>query len=223
MTDRPFSEIAWQTVAPTRAAIERLPFVTGLVAGTLERATFEHYLTQDALYLAEYARALASCAAQSSTGDDLVFWAEAARDCIVVERQLHDTHVGDVSGVEASPTCVAYTGHLHSLVTAGCYPALAAGVLPCFWIYEDVGRAMLAKAGDLDGHPYGDWITTYADEDFAQATRVAIEIVDRLAAENSPRVRERMLAAFVRAARFEYLFWDAADRRETWPVPVHRH
>lgn len=218
MTQRPFSEHAWQTIAAVRSGIEDLPFVRDLAGGTLDRAKFDYYMTQDALYLAEYARALAACAAQSTTGEDLVFWAESARDCIVVERALHDSHVGDVSDREASPTCVAYTGHLHSLVSAGCYPALAAGVLPCFWIYEDVGRALVASAGDLSVHPYGDWIATYVDESFAQATRTAIGTVDRLAAGSSAEVRQRMLTAFERAARFEYLFWDAAERLESWPI-----
>ncbi|GMA38189.1 TenA family protein [Mobilicoccus caccae] len=213
-----FTQTAWTHIEGIRAGIDALPFVTELADGTLDRARFDHYMAQDALYLFEYGRTLAACATQSSTSDDLIFWAAAARETIVVERVLHEAHVGDMTATEPSPTCVAYTGFLSSLVAGGCYPVLAAGVLPCFWIYKDVGDRLLEAAGDLEQHAYGDWIATYADEDFAESTRQAIAIVDRLADESSPQVRERMLAAFGRAAQFEWMFWDAAHRRETWPI-----
>lgn len=213
-----FSETAWQAIAPIRSAIDELPFVTELADGTLDQARFDYYMAQDALYLAEYGRVLAACAAQSSTGDDLVFWSESARDSIIVERQLHESHVADLTAGEPSPTCTAYTSYLLSLTAGGSYPVVAAGVLPCFWIYKDVGDALLAKAGDLAAHPYGDWIGTYADDSFAEATTRAIGIVDRLAEGSTDRIRARMLTAFRRASQFEWMFWDAAHRMETWPV-----
>ncbi len=215
-----FSEVAWERIGPIRAAIDALPFVAGLRDGTLSGDRFAYYMTQDALYLADYGRALAACAAQATDADDLVFWAESARQTVVVERELHAAHVerglGDLG--EASPTCTAYTSYLLALSTQGCYPALAAGVLPCFWIYDDVGTRLKAAVGDLAGHPYGDWIAAYGDPDFADATRRAREVVDRLARAADPAVRARMETAFVRAAQYEWMFWDAAWRRETWPI-----
>ncbi|WP_052466188.1 TenA family protein [Mobilicoccus massiliensis] len=212
-----FSQTLWSEIAPIRKAIDDLPFVRQLADGSLARERFDYYMGQDALYLADYARALAACAAQSTTSDDLVFWAGAARDCIIVERQLHDSHV-DHTRLERSATCTAYVSYLNALAAGGSYPVLAAGLLPCFWIYEDVGNDLLAAAGDLEKHPYGDWIATYADEQFAEDTRAARAIVDRLAEENSESVRARMLEAFRHASRFEWMFWDAPDRMETWPI-----
>ncbi|MDO5629655.1 MAG: TenA family protein [Mobilicoccus sp.] len=213
-----FSDTAWTAIAPIRSAIDELPFVTELLDGSLDKARFDYYMGQDALYLFDFGRALAGCALQSRTSDDLVFWSKAAMDTIVVERALHETHVPDHVDLEKSPTCAAYTGYLTSLVQAGSYAELVAGVLPCFWIYKDVGDAMLAKAGDLENHAYGDWIGTYADDEFAESTRQAIAIMDRLADEATPATRERMLEAFRRASQFEWMFWDAAHRQETWPV-----
>ena len=213
-----FTDDAWARIEPIRTRIEELPFVVALRDGSLERETFAYYMAQDALYLAEYGRALAAAAAQSTTGDDLVFWAEAARTTIVVERELHASHVADMAAAQPSPTCVAYTSYLLSLAGAGCYPALAAGVLPCFWIYEDVGSRILAGVADLEAHPYGDWIGAYGDPEFAEQTRAAKSIVDRLAAQADAGTRERMMTAFVRGSQFEWMFWDAAARREEWPV-----
>lgn len=213
-----FTDDLWARIAPIRAAIEELPFVEALADGSLERGLFVGYLAQDAHYLGDYARALAAAAAQSHGADELAFWAGAARDAVLVERALHESHLVGVEPAEASPTCVAYTGHLLSLTTAGHLPSLAAGLLPCFWIYADVGETLLARAGSLERHPYADWIATYADPDFAASTAAARAIVDRLASAGSPEDRARMESAFVRASQYEWMFWDAAWREETWPV-----
>lgn len=213
-----FSEHAWQAVADVRARIDTHPFLTGLEDGSLPRDRFSYYMAQDARYLADYARVLASCAAQSTDPDDLVFWAGSAQNAVAVERVLHASHVAHLDGHEKSPACTAYTSFLLGLAAGGSYPVLVAGVLPCFWIYEDVGRRLKERVGDLTGHPYGDWIGTYGDPAFAAATATAIATVDRLADESSATTRGRMLDAFVTASRHEWLFWDAAWRREAWPV-----
>jgi thiaminase/transcriptional activator TenA len=213
-----FSGELWTSIATLRRDIDRLPFLTALEDGTLPQELFTYYLAQDARYLASYGRVLATAAGQADRPDELLFWAHSAATTISVERQLHAAHVPDFTAVEASPTCTAYTSYLFSLTTAGCYPAVVAGVLPCFWIYEDVGRRLKARIGDLNGHPYADWINTYGDPDFAVATEQARGIVDRVAAAASAGDRARMQQAFTTAARYERMFWDAAWRRETWPI-----
>lgn len=217
-----FTSDCWETIAPIRAAIEAHPFLRGLEQGTLERDLFVGYLTQDAIYLEAYARALAAAAAQATTPDDVVFWAGSAREAILVERALHVAHVADVATVAASPTTTAYTNHLLALAAGGCYEALAAGLLPCFWIYEDVGTRLKHRVtgahGGLAAHAFGDWIAQYGDPAFAESTRAAIALVDRLAEGAGERTRERMRASFVTASRYEWMFWDAAHRAEAWPV-----
>jgi thiaminase/transcriptional activator TenA len=91
-----------------------------------------------------------------------------------------------------------------------------AALLPCFWIYWEVGSHLLAIA--RPDNPYQAWIDTYADEAFAQGVRKVIAISDRVAADATPAVRAQMLKAFVRASQLEWMFWDSAWRREAWPV-----
>lgn len=213
-----FSTLAWERIEPIRTAIDQLPFVTGLESGTLDRQRFRYYLGQDARYLFSYGRVLAAAAAQASSADDVLFWATAARTTFVVERELHAAHV-DLDATAASPTCLGYSAYLQSLAGEGSYPVLTAGVLPCFWIYQDVGERLLQRVGTgLDTHPYRDWISAYADPDFAEATTGAIGIVDRLASRAGDAVQDRMMAAFVTASRYEWMFWDAAWRMEDWPI-----
>lgn len=213
-----FSAEAWSRITSIREAIDRLPFLTGLEDGSLPRDEFVHYLAQDVHYLGHYSRALAMCSSQADTVDQQLFWATSAARALAVETELHAAHVDDIAAVLPSPTCVAYTSYLLATATQGCHPELAASILPCFWIYQDVGTRLHERAGDLTGHPYGDWIGTYADPAFADATAMAISIVDDLAARADGSTVDRMHAAFRRATQYEWMFWDAAWRQETWPV-----
>lgn len=218
-----FTTQAWERIAPIRSAIDELPLLTRMEDGSLDREVFEYYLAQDAHYLAGYGRALALAGAQATDPDELIAWTDSSRGAVVVERELHGAHVEDFMAMDRSPTCTAYTSFLQALGTEGCYPVLIAGLLPCFWIYEDVGTRMLARlqeshGEDLAGHPFGDWISTYGDEDFAAGSARAREIVDRQAELAGDQVRERMMEAFVTSSRYEWMFWDAPMRLETWPV-----
>jgi thiaminase/transcriptional activator TenA len=93
---------------------------------------------------------------------------------------------------------------------------LVAALLPCFWIYWDVGCAIAGTAAP--DNPYRAWIDTYADPRFGEAVQAVIAAADRAAAGASNSVRERMLAAFTRAAQYEWLFWDGAYQRRSWPL-----
>jgi len=213
-----FSQDAWGAITLIRKAIEELPLLTGLEDGSLPRDTFIYYMAQDAHYLAAYGRVLAAAASQTTAADELLFWARSATTTVIVERELHAAHVADFGAITRSPTCTAYTSYLFSLVTAGNYPVLAAGILPCFWIYEDVGRRIQERLGDLTRHPYADWVSTYGDPEFAASTERAKQILDRLAAQADPATVQRMHEAFATASRYEWMFWDAAWRQETWPA-----
>lgn len=213
-----FTTDAWDRADAIRQAIDDLPFVTGLADGTLSAQRFGYYMAQDAHYLGAYARVLAACAAQSPDAAQLTFWAAGAQRAIAVESALHESHLRGSAPVEASPTCVAYTSYLFSLVGAGSYPALVAGVLPCFWIYQDVGDRLVDTVSGTSEHPYADWIATYADPAFAAVTHQVRQLTDALADDAAPATRQRMHETFHTASRFELLFWDAAWRCEQWPV-----
>jgi thiaminase/transcriptional activator TenA len=89
-------------------------------------------------------------------------------------------------------------------------------LLPCFWIYAEVGRDIHARAAA--NNPYQAWIDTYAGEEFHAAVRAMIEATDEAAAGASPGLQARMHAAYTRAAQLEWMFWDSAYRLEQWLV-----
>ena len=213
-----FTDELWEEIAPIKKAIDQGQFVRGLGDGSLSQDKFNYYMVQDALYLAAYAKALAGLATFAHDPDDLVFWAEASANSIKVERELHASHVDVMAAATPSPTCRAYSDFLAAQLASGEYGIAAAAVLPCFWIYQVVGTELLDTAGDLEKHPYGDWIGMYANPVFAEETKIVRGIVDRAAEGVLELQRQRMRDAFVQASRYEWMFWDAAWRMETWPI-----
>ncbi|MDK7121857.1 TenA family protein [Pauljensenia sp. UMB6358] len=213
-----FTDELWEEIAPIKKAIDQGQFVRGLGDGSLSQDKFNYYMVQDALYLAAYAKALAGLATFAHDPDDLVFWAEASANSIKVERELHASHVDVMAAATPSPTCRAYSDFLAAQLASGEYGIAVAAVLPCFWIYQVVGTELLDTAGDLEKHPYGDWIGMYANPVFAEETKIVRGIVDRVAEGVVELQRQRMRDAFVQASRYEWMFWDAAWRMETWPI-----
>jgi thiaminase (transcriptional activator TenA) len=220
-----FCAHAWRHTERLRQAMLEHPFNRELADGTLTAARFQFYLVQDSRYLVGFARALAVAAARAGTGGDVAFFAGAAQEAVVVERELHETYFdrfgmsdADQAAVETSPTCLAYTSFLLATAQTAGYPELIAALLPCFWIYQEIGTEILAGQRPGADNPYRAWIETYADDDYAEAVLTCRHAVDTAAAGATQPTRDAMLAAFTRACEYEWLFWDSAHRTETWPT-----
>ena len=210
----------WQGIADVRAGIDELPFIRALADGTLERAPFLSYLAQDALYLREYARVLAEAARLAPTSAEQAFWAESAHGSIVGELELHAAWLTPSEGVSAAtfsaepvPATTAYLDHLRSVAFGGGYAEIVAAVLPCFWLYTDLGRRL--HAGDFGAyasdprHPYASWLATYADPAFDDATATAIGWVSAAAVAADEETRARMRRAFDISSAHELAFFAA--------------
>lgn len=218
-----FTDRVWSDIADLRAAIHALPFNREMIDGSLSRQRFQTYMVQDSLYLVAFSRALSLAAARAPDTDAMQAFGRSATEALVVERALHEDFFrrfgldpAEAATADPSPTCTGYCSYL--LATAATEPVevLAAAVLPCFWIYWDVGAA-IAKQATPD-NPYQAWIDTYTDPGFGQAVETAIATTDRLAAGASPATVEAMRRAFIRCTQYEWMFWDSAYRLEDWPV-----
>ena len=115
-----------------------------------------------------------------------------------------------------SPATHHYSSFLLANAWSKSYPVALAGLLPCFWIYAEVGRDIIGRAAK--NNPYDSWIATYAGDEFHTLVREVIAIVDRVAAVASEETREEMHIAYTHAAKLEWMFWDSAYRLEQWPV-----
>jgi thiaminase/transcriptional activator TenA len=217
-----FTTELWSGIEETWSAILEHPFITGLTDGSLERDSFQFYVVQDAHYLRDYARALSVAAARAPTEADIGMFAEHAAGAIAVERSLHEEFFADfglseedVATTPMAPTNLAYTSYLLATAYGGSFAELLGAVLPCYWIYWEVGKELLDR-----GSPdplYARWIETYGGEEFAEVVRAVLSLTDRLGPELSPAERERVAARFAVTSRYEWMFWEMGYRRERWP------
>ena len=218
-----FSAELWSGIEDVYAQILEHPFLAGLTDGSLDRAAFEFYVVQDAHYLREYARALSVAAARAPAESEIAMFNEHAAGAIAVERSLHDAFFvdfgfgkGELARTPMAPTNLAYTSYLLATAYGGSFADLLGAVLPCYWIYWEVGKALLPQ-----GSPdplYARWIETYGGEEFAGVVRSVLALTDRLGPELSPAERERAGVHFRATSRYEWMFWEMGYRRERWPV-----
>jgi thiaminase/transcriptional activator TenA len=223
MSEGSLSQRLWAAIEDVYAAIRAHPFLRGLTTGELPREAFLFYVIQDAHYLRDYARALAVCAARAPEEADIRMFAEHAAGAIAVERDLHagffaEAGIGeaDVAATPLAPTCLAYTSYLLASVYGGSFAEALGAVLPCYWIYQEVGTE-LARRGSPDPL-YQRWIDTYGGEEFAAVVAAVIELTDRLGPRLSAAETERMTERFRATSRYEWMFWEMGLRREAWPV-----
>ncbi len=213
----------WTPIEPIYSQILDHPFVTGLTDGSLPPEAFERYVIQDAHYLRSYARALAVCAAKAPTEADIAMFADHSADAIRVERSLHEEFIAgfgmtqaQAAAVPVSPSTQAYTSYLLATVHTGSFADALGAVLPCYWIYAEVGRALLAASSP---NPlYARWIATYGGEEFGATVEAVLGLTDRLGQDLAPSQIASMSEHFAVTSRYEWMFWDAAWRGETWPV-----
>ncbi|OWY06211.1 thiaminase II [Thioclava sp. F1Mire-8] len=202
-----------------------MPFNRELAEGSLDRETFQGYIIQDAHYLEGFARALALAAAKAPDAPTVAQLAGSAAGAIAVERELHAHYMGlfgvsaeDFARIEPSAACDHYVSFLLRRAAIGDFSEAVAALLPCFWIYRDIGREIAQVNGAEN--PYAAWIATYSGEAFDQSVTRMLELTDRLGAIADAPARARMHRAFARSCWHEWRFWDSAYRGESWQQPA---
>jgi thiaminase (transcriptional activator TenA) len=213
----------WNDITGIYAAILEHPFVTGLTDGTLAADAFAYYVVQDALYLRDYAKTLAIVAAKAPDTAGTEMFARHAAEIITVERLLHDSLMGDLGldpaaadEEEPAPTTLAYTSYLLATALSCSYAEGVGVVLPCYWIYYEVGKELLQRGSP--NAQYQQWIDTYADDQYGDVVRSVLDVADELGPSLGPAERARVARHFRTTSQYEWMFWDAGYRQERWPV-----
>ena len=201
-------DLLWADIEHIYAAILAHPFLSGLADGSLPREAFRHFIVQDAHYLRGYAT---------------VMFAQHAAGAVAAEQGLHaalmDELGGDAEQAAAepvAPTTRAYVSYLLATAHSGSFTEAVSAVLPCYWIYARVGEELLARSSP--DPVYARWIAMYGGDEFQSVVDAVLELTDRVGAEVGEAERARMREHFTTTSRYEWMFWDAGYRRETWPV-----
>ncbi|MDE7421110.1 MAG: TenA family protein [Muribaculaceae bacterium] len=211
-----WSEEAREAALPTIQKIFELPFVKELAEGTLPKEKFLFYIAQDSIYIENYSRILAHIASRLPLHEQSMDFLKFATEGFAVEKVLHESYLGNNPVKEKpTPTTLLYNS-FESAKCLGPVEVETASILPCFWVYKEVGEEILKKC--QKDNPYIHWIETYGDETFAKSNLRAIEICDELASNASDDVRNKMTEAFVMATKMEWMFWESAYNLERWKI-----
>lgn len=213
----------WSSIEDIYRSILAHPFITGLTDGSLPHDTFLHFIAQDAHYLRGFARALTVCAAKAPTDDDTVMFARHAAGAISAEQEMHaelawqlGSSAEQLAAWPIGPTTQAYGSYLLATTHSGSFAEGLAAVLPCYWIYARVGDSLVERSSP--DPLYARWIAMYGGEDFQSTVDEVLALTDRVGTELSSTETARVRGHFVTTSRYEWMFWDAGYRQETWPI-----
>src|SRR5215468_7873253 len=188
------------------------PFLRELHAGTLSMNRFVYFILQDYVYLLDFAQVLCQAGAKSPDLETLELFCRHAVGAVEVERSFHASFgksLGlsrrQLDAVNKGPITQGYISHLQSVARGGTLGEIVAAVLPCYWIYGEVGK-QLYKSRPRKPAIFRKWIEIYAGEDFWRPVREQIKLMNTLGAAANANEKKRMLEYFLLSSRYEYLF-----------------
>lgn len=215
---QPFRQELWSSIETIYGRTLEHPFLLGLSDGTLPPARFQFYLEQDTLYLGAFAQALEKLARKAPDAASAAILKRHATEAIAAEKSLHrsilDSYGGTWGPRKMAPNNYAYTQHFLRAVEQEPFAEGLAALLPCYWIYLEVGR-VLVKRGSKDPN-YQKWITNYASDDYAKSVNEVLAMMDKQGRTLPAARRKRCFDLFTLSARYEYLFWDMAWTEQRW-------
>jgi thiaminase/transcriptional activator TenA len=208
----------WASIDDVWQAIEQHPFLAALHDGTLEQKKFRYFLGQDFRYLEDFARALLHLAAKAPDPGALrTIWRHVGT-VFEVEAALHQDLTaalgGDAESLRHAPRGDATEGYVDFLLHQAAHGDFASGViavLPCYWIYREVGLE-LAQQGPSPSPAYQAWIATYAGDEYGQAVD-ELKAIAGAALRRAPDRSAEFAAIFRQGVRHELAFWQQAEDR----------
>ena len=185
---------------------------------------FTYFIFQDYLYLLDFAQVLCHGGAKSPNLKTLEVFARHALIAIGMT-PIEEVQGGKTIGFSAKqldrlpkgPITEAYTRHLQAVAGGGSLGEIVAAILPCYWIYGEVGRK-LYKGRPGKPKIYREWIETYASEEYWKPLREQIRLMDALGGSARQSAKKLMTSHFLLSSRYEYLFWDQAYNLEKWRI-----
>ena len=220
-----FSQDMEGKALPLRQAILSHPFITEVGDGTLPVEKFKHYVTQDYIYLIDYARAIALASARAPDLQTMGWFATLLDEILNSEMNLHRSYCAEfgvtreeLEATPPAPTTIAYTSYLLKVAYHSSFAELVACLLPCLWGYWEIGDH-LAKQGEPKHAPlYCQWIRMYSSTEYAELAKTIRSLADGLAKGAGPGQLSAMDVAYSTSMRLEYKFWDMAYSMERWEV-----
>ena len=201
------------------------PFVRGIGDGTLDENRFSFWLRQDYLFLIEYSRVLAICAARVRDLEAMTRFAQLALETLSTEMDIHRSYaaefgvsVADLEREPMAPTTRAYTDFLVRTAEREDFADVIAAILPCMWAYYEIPHE-LAQDGLPSHERYARWIQSYATSDVEDQARWCQNLMDQYGSKLSD-TKSRIIQTYVTGCYYELAFWDLGWNMQRWPLEL---
>ncbi|NWC63641.1 thiaminase II [Cedecea sp. P7760] len=191
------------------------PFLQQLAVGTLPKAAFQRYLTQDYLFLIHFARAYALLVSKLRTLPEMRA-ATASLNAIVSELPLHVAWCASwgldeeqMAAQAEAPETMNYTRYVLDIGHSGDALDLLAALMPCVAGYAEIGLGLLHSPDTvMEGNPYATWIRNYGDEGYLAGVQAAVQLLENVGRQRGAESRFAELSQiFTTATQLESAFW----------------
>lgn len=200
------------------AEYNKHPFVKGIEDGTLDKAKFRHYLIQDYLYLIDYGKVFAIGMAKAKSAESRQKFSSYIRSISECEMDTHRGYMGimgisheEIENAKMSLDNLSYTSYMLRVAYEEGESEIVAAILSCAYSYEVIAKKILENNPKADQHPfYGDWVKSYAGEEYHADNVSLIEWMEKLAGDYEDEDAQHLVDIFVACSRYELDFWEMA-------------
>ena len=194
------------------------PFVIEIYSGVLPEKKFKFYALQDYNYLVGITRAMTIIASKSD------FWKmkeilnlaqkEASVELQSYEKLLKSIglSIEEAMNVEPSPTNLAYMNYVGMVAYIGNLYEGIAGILPCFWSYQEIAEKNKYLLKKNKNSIYLKWAETYFTQEYKQIVEKMKNML------NEAKDYEAIKKIFLMASKYEYMFWEMSYKMEGWQI-----
>ena len=196
----------WDTAKPIYQRTIEHPFLKELADGSLSKERFDRYLIEDIAYLRVYGEVLTTLAGKAPKAEWKSFLLKGAAGCDEEVKHIHKTYLGgNVKEKAPSIANAAYLKFLRDHVAKGSFAEGLAAVLPCYWIYWEVGKT-LKQRGSKDAR-YQRWIDYYSDPGYGSQVTEVLAMMNEAGRGVDGK---KLVSIFAVGAEHEYQFWHSA-------------
>jgi len=192
--------------------IKELPFIKGMMDGTLPLKYFEKYIAQDILYCVEYSKSLKILSErlkEHSEEYEKIFETFSTK-CLSLVTILKDEYVKKFNlkeEKEKSEVCKNYINFERENSEKKSIEEGLASLLACYWVYDEIGRYMYIN--QIKGNNvYKIWMDDYSGPP-SKSLEIFLNICNHFAEKNN-HISNKMIKIYRKAVQFEYYFWDDA-------------
>lgn len=197
------------------------PFIKGIEDGSLEKEKFRFYMVQDYLYLLEYAKVFAFGVIKSKDENLMRNFAGFVHGTLDGEMNIHKEYMKrlgitseEIKNAETSLANQSYTSYMLDVANTGDPLDILVTVLSCQWSYQVIGQHVAKTKGTLEHPLYGEWVAGYSCKEYEEMTQEIIDYINILGKNISEEKTEYLKTVFVNCSRYEYEFWEMADKME---------